>query len=255
MKTKIMTTIAASLVLASGLAASAAEPQGWKFELTPYAWAAGLEGDITVNGHKTDFDKSFSDLIEGVDMAASLLGVVQYNRFLFWGQADYFSMSTDNLAVEDRPEGGKLDSKMLLNELAVGYQFDGFMEGMTIDVLAGVRTLTMDNELTIYDKGTRETEDPAEDSRVDGILVLRPCIPILPSKIDGLRFNPTLAIGAGDSDLVYELFPQIQYQITDHVAARLGYRTVGYKLKGDKNEDNELNVNLAGLIVGVGVTF
>lgn len=255
MKTRMTMMIAAGLVLAAGLAASAAEPQGWKIETTPYLWAAGLEGDVTVNGHEVEFEKSFSDLFEAVDMAASILGVVQYNRFLFWGQADYFSMSTDNLDVEDRPEGGKLETKMSLGELAVGYQFDGFMEGMTIDVLAGVRALTMDNELTVYDQGTRSTEDPVEDSRVDAILVLRPSIPILPSKIDGLRFNPTLAIGGGDSDLVYELFPQIQYQVTDHVVARLGYRTVGYKIKGERNEDNELNFNLAGLTVGVGVTF
>ena len=255
MKTRMTMMIAAGLVLAAGLAASAAEPQGWKIETTPYLWAAGLEGDVTVNGNKVDFEKSFSDLFEAVDMAASILGVVQYNRFLFWGQADYFSMSTDNLDVEDRPEGGKLETKMSLGEMAVGYQFDGFMDGMTIDVLAGVRALTMDNELTVYDKGTRSTEDPAEDSRVDAILVLRPSVPILPSKIDGLRFNPTLAIGGGDSELVYELFPQIQYQITDHVVARLGYRTVGYKIKGERNEDNELNFNLAGLTVGVGVTF
>ena len=255
MKTRMTMTIAAGLVLAAGLAASAAEPQGWKIETTPYLWAAGLEGDVTVNGHKVDFEKSFSDLFEAVDMAASILGVVQYNRFLFWGQADYFSLSTDNLDVEDRPEGGKLETKMSLGEMAVGYQFDGFMDGMTIDVLAGVRALTMDNELTVYDKGTRSTEDPAEDSRVDAILVLRPSVPILPSKIDGLRFNPTLAIGGGDSDLVYELFPQIQYQITDHVVARLGYRTVGYKIKGEHNEDNEANIRMAGLTVGVGVTF
>lgn len=255
MKMKIMTAVAAGLVLASGLAAAAAEPQGWKIETTPYLWAAGLEGDVTVNGNEVEFERSASDIFEAIDMAVSILGVVQYNRFLFWGQADYFSKSTDNLDVEDQPEGGKLESKMSLGELAVGYQFDGFMEGMTIDVLAGVRALTMDNELTIYGVGTWETEDPAQDSRVDGILVLRPSIPILPSKIDGLVFNPTLAIGAGDSDLVYELFPQIQYQITEHVAARVGYRTVGYKIKGEHNEDNEANVRMAGLTVGVGVTF
>ena len=255
MKTKILVAMIAALLAASGTAALAAEPQGWKVETTPYLWAAGLEGDITVNGQKADFEKSFSDLFESVDMAGSILGVVQYNRFLFWGQADYFSMSTDNLDVEDQPEGGKLDVQMMLGELAVGYQLDGWMEGQTFDVLVGVRSLTFDNELTVYDKGTVSTEDPGEDSRVDGILVLRPSIPILPSKIDGLRFNPTLAIGGGDSDLVYELFPQIQYQITEHVVTRLGYRTVGYKLKGDKNEDNELNVNLAGLMFGVGVTF
>ena len=84
---------------------------------------------------------------------------------------------------------------------------------------------------------------------------LLPSLPLFPSKIDGLAFNPTLAIGAGDSDLVYELFPQLQYQVTDHMMARLGYRTVGYKFKGEHNDDNELNINLAGLTVGLGVTF
>ena len=51
---------------------------------------------------------------------------------------------------------------------------------------------------------------------------------------------------------MYELFPQFQYQVTDHAAVRLGYRTVGYKFE---DGDNELNINLAGLIVGLGLTF
>jgi hypothetical protein len=254
MKARTVGSIVAVVMLAA-CAGQAAEPQGWKVEITPYAWLAGLEGDVTVNGHKTEFDKGFTDLIEGVDMAGGLLAVVQYDRFLVWGQYDYFSTSTDNLDAEDRPEGGSFDSKMLLGEFAVGYQFDGWSEGQTFDVLVGVRALTFDNKLTVYNHGSRETEDPAEDSRVDGIIVLRPSIPVFPSKINGLRFNPTLAIGAGDSDLVYELQPQFQYQITESVSARLGYRTVGYKLKGEHNEDNEMNIRMAGLIAGVGVTF
>jgi hypothetical protein len=252
---KSMTGIVGAALLMAASAGYAADPQGWKVEITPYAWLAGIEGDATVNGHEVEFDKGFTDLIDGVDMAGGLLAVVQYDRFLVWGQYDYFSTSTDNLDVEDRPQGGSLDSKMLLGEFAVGYQFDGWSEGQTFDVLVGVRALTFDNKLTVYNHGTYETENPAEDSRVDGIIVLRPSIPVFPSKIEGLRFNPTLAIGAGDSDLVYELQPQFQYQITDSVSARLGYRTVGYKLKGEHNDDNELNIRLAGLIAGVGVTF
>jgi opacity protein-like surface antigen len=47
--------------------------------------------------------------------------------------------------------------------------------------------------------------------------------------------------------------PQFQYQITDNMAARLGYRRVGYRFKDDN--DNELNIDMSGLIVGLGVTF
>ena len=249
MKTKLMTAIAAGLVLAAGLAAAAAEPQGWKFELTPYLWAEGLEGDVTINGQEAEFEKEFSDLFDMLDIGGSLFGVAQYNRFIFLGAVDYFSRSTDELDVEDQPEGRTLDSKMLLGEVAAGYQFDGFMEGMTISVLAGARMTSMELDLEL-DAGETASKD---NDLVDPVLMLNPSIPIFPSKIDGLRFNPILAIGGGnDADLVYELFPQFQYQITDHLAARLGYRTIGYKFE---DGDNELNINLAGLIVGAGLTF
>ena len=242
-------------LLATSVLGIAAEPQGWKFEVTPYLWMAGLEGDVTVNGRTVDFEKKFSDLIDSVEMAGSLLAVVQYDRYLIWGQYDGFSMSTDNLDVEDQPQGGSLDTDMLLGEFAVGYQVDGWAEGQTFDLLVGARVLTMENELTVYGRGSFDSDDRDKENRVDAIILVRPSIPILPSKIAGLRFNPTLAIGGGESDLVFELQPQIQYQITENIAARLGYRTVGYKLKGDKNEDNELNIRLSGLIAGVGVTF
>ena len=149
---------------------------------------------------------------------------------------------------------------MLLTEAAVGYQVDGWMEGQTFDLLVGVRNLHMENDLEVFGKGKSSRDNDVTDP----ILVVRPSILVYPSKIQGLRFNPTLAIGAGgDSDLVYELQPQFQYQITENIAARLGYRTVGYKFKGDdaKNdnlnltEDDELNFTLSGLIAGLGVTF
>ena len=249
MKTKLMTAIAAGLVLAAGLAASAAAPEGWRFELTPYLWAAGLEGDVTINGHEAEFEKEFSDLFDMLDIGGSLFGVAQYNRFIFLGAVDYFDLSTDNLDVEDQPPGRTLDSKLLIGEVAAGYQFDGFMEGMTISVLAGARMTSMELDLEL-DAGETASKD---NDLVDPVLMLNPSIPIFPSKIDGLRFNPILAIGGGnDADLVYELFPQFQYQITDHMAARLGYRTVGYKFE---DGDNELNINLAGLIIGAGLTF
>ena len=249
---KLMVGMMAAALLMGASGGYAAEPQGFKAELTPYVWLAGIEGDVTVNGQKAEFDKSFSDLVDAVEVAGSLLGTFQYNRFLLWGQADYMSMSTDQLDVQDQPAGGSLDTKMTLGEVAVGYQIDGWMEGQTFDLLVGVRTLHMESDLTVYGKGTRSRTNDL----VDPILVVRPSILIFPSKIKGLRFNPTLAIGGGgDSDLVYEMQPQIQYDFNDRISARFGYRRVGYKFKGDNNEDNELNISLAGLIFGVGIKF
>jgi opacity protein-like surface antigen len=154
--------------------------------------------------------------------------------------------------TDKQPHHGNIDSKMLLNEVAVGYQVDGWMAGQTFDLLVGVRTLSLDTDLTVNGVGTFSKKVTA----VDPIFVVRPSILIFPSVVKGLRFNPTLAIGGGgDSKLVYEMQPQLQYQITDNVAARLGYRRVGYKLDGKNNSDNKLNFDMAGMIFGVGVTF
>lgn len=250
------TSIAAGL-LAIGTAraqapAIAPANTGWKGELTPYAWLAGLEGDITVKGRNVEFEKDFSDIIDMVELGGSLLGVAQYDRFLVWGQVDYFSMSTSELDVDDQPKAGSLDSKMLLGEMAVGYQVDGWLEGQTFDLLVGARILQVENELNLNSGASAEKDVDA----VDPIFVVRPSIRVFPSKIDGLRFNPTMAVGGGgDSELVYEMQPQLQYQITENCAARIGYRRVGYKVEGDKNKDNELDFSLSGLIVGAGFTF
>lgn len=249
MKTRIVGVAAALLVSVSG--GMAAEPEGWKFEVTPYAWLAGLEGDITVRGHKVDFDKSFSDMLDYVETAGSLLAVVQHDRYLFWGQADYFDLSTDALDIDEQPDRGKLDTTMVLAELAVGYQVDGWMEGQTFDLLVGARLLHTETDLTIYNVG----ESSKDNDVWNPIVLVRPSIPLFPTKIEGLRFNPTLGIGGGggNTKLTYELAPQLQYAINDNIAARVGYRRVGYQMNG--KGDNELNFDLAGLFVGLGVMF
>ena len=236
----------------AGAAAFAQNEQNVNVELTPYIWLAGMEGDATVNGRKTDFEKEFSDIVDAVDVGGSLLAVIEINRFLVWGQVDYFALDTDKMEVEDQPRGGSLETDMMLAEVAVGYQFDGWMKDQTFDVLLGVRHLNMDSTLTLKSDGTVHEKT---GELTDPILVVRPSMAMFASRIDGLRFNPTLAIGGGgDADLVYELFPQIQYDITENAAIRVGHRTVGYKFEGDDN-DNELNIALTGLILGFGMKF
>src|SRR5258706_16173485 len=59
------TAFANSLAMVfTALPAHAAEEDDWKFELTPYIWAVGLKGDVTVKGREGSVDKSFSDLIK-----------------------------------------------------------------------------------------------------------------------------------------------------------------------------------------------
>lgn len=223
--------------------------EGWRFEITPYAWLAGLEGDLTLGGRKVDFDKSFSDLFDATDVAGSIRLGAQHDRFLVGALLDYFSLSTDELDVEDQPKRGKLDSDLFIAEVAVGYQVDGFAEGQRIGLMAGVRHTAIDNELKLNDGTTIERDKEL----VDAMFYVLPSIPVFPSRIDGLRFNPVVGVGAGDSDLAYELFPHFQYMPTELLMIRAGYRTAGWKVDGDRNGDNELDISMSGVIIGLGV--
>ena len=58
--------------------------EGWAFEVTPYAWLADINGDVTVNSTEARTKDRLSDLYDGVDLSGSLLGVVRKDRFLIW---------------------------------------------------------------------------------------------------------------------------------------------------------------------------
>ncbi|MDM7916418.1 MAG: hypothetical protein ACE15D_16920 [Candidatus Eisenbacteria bacterium] len=251
MNTRIAAACIAALLGAVSIA-QAADPQGWQVEITPCAWIAGIEGTVTVGGQETDFDKSAGDLFDYVQFAGGVIGTVQYERWVCRTQFDYFGLSTDALDVKDRPEGGEMESDMFLTEIGAGYQIDGWMEGQTYDLLLTLRYLRAENDLVVYG-------DPTDYSKtsdiVDPMFAMRAGIPIFPSKIQGLRLNLLAAIGGGgDSKLVYEMQPQIQYRFLRNVAARLGYRRVAWQLDSDKNDD-EMDFTLAGLNLGIGVTF
>jgi opacity protein-like surface antigen len=233
------------------LSAPALANDQFKFEVTPYFWYAGLEGDITVNSRSVDFEKSSSDLLNALEVAGSVRVGTEYNRFVFGMLFDYFSLSTDEIDVEDQPQNGTLDTKSKMTELMAGYRVDGWSDGQSFIFGVGLRNLRIENDLYL-NNGDSVSHD--EDIN-DAMLFVVPSVPVFPSKINGLRFNSVLGIGTGDSDFAYELFPQLQYQINENVTARFGYRTVGWKFKGDSNGDNELNISKLGLIAGIGVTF
>jgi hypothetical protein len=239
-----MSTALATLLAigAPVLSAQAAEDK-WKFEITPYLWAAGIEGDVTVNGQTTDVDVSFSDMLDATNAVFAFLGVAQYGRLVLWAQVDFLSQDTDE--QDDPPANARLELDTTMTTLAVGYQFDGWSKGQTVDVLIGARQLALDATLTVNGVGSFRKDTDINDT----VLVVRPSFPLS----DRWRFNPTLSYGSGDSESTYELQPQFQYQISKNWATRLGYRRLAYDIELDSG--NKFDVTFSGLIIGFGGTF
>lgn len=239
-------TAVAAFVLAHGINAKAGDgfTKGWAFEVTPYLWAAGIDADVTVRGQKANVDMDFNDLVDSVDIGGSFLGVARKDRFVMWTQFDYVGLDNNDLG-NAVPSNSRLKTDMLLLEAAAGYQFDGPFKGSKIDAMLGVRYGKFENTLTIQDAKAKRTTE-----LVDPMLVVRPRLPIN----DWIAFNPTIAVGGGgDSEFIYELQPQLQFQFTENIAARVGYRRLHYEFEG--KGDNEFDGDIQGFIVGLGVTF
>jgi hypothetical protein len=215
----------------------------WSIEITPYAWLAGINGDVTVRNTTVGVDQSFSDIFKSLKFAADALGIARYNDWLIYTQLDYFSVSTTQL--ENAPSRGSLASKDFLYLVGGGYRINGWSPGQTFDFLLGVQGLNIENTLTLYQFGQ------LSNSRniVDAVFMVRPSFQFSQHWL----FNPTMSIGGGDSKLTYQLQPQFQYQFNSTWEMRFGYRRLSYNINSSRG--NNLDVRFAGPLIGFGATF
>jgi hypothetical protein len=239
-KNLVIVTIVAVMLSVSGLANAQEKP--FKIEITPLAWFAGIGGDVTVGDREAEIDLSFSDILDVLKLGGGGIISAQAGPWIGFGQLDYISMDTDELG-DDAPDLGNLETNMYLFTAAVGRQIR-VSDKSTLDVLVGIRSLSLNSYLTIKGVGFRE----GDLNVIDGVLVLRPELRIT----DKLSFNSTISIGGGDSDFTMEGQPQLKYQVLDNVVARLGFRRIFYDLVGDVAE---FEGAFQGLNFGVGVTF
>ena len=244
MKSMMKIAMAAGLSLAAGMTAfgagAPANNNDWHLELTPYLWAAGINADVTVHNQGFTIDQKFKDLVQHVDAGAALLAVAQKDRWQVYAQGDYVSMNPDDnrAGIE-----GEIDANTAILTGGFGYEFDGFNDKSKIAVLVGARYTHMDNEVILNGHSSGQQNSDI----VDALLILRPRY----NFTDKFRFSPTMNIGAGDSDLTYELQPEFQYDITDAMSVRFGYRRVHYK--EEFSDHSEFDGSMSGFIVGLGV--
>ena len=240
---KSVTALAAIAVVSSVSPAWADDDESWRVELVPYAWIAGIDGDVGVGGREAELDASFSDLWDNLDMAAALLANARINSWVIRAQIDYLDLSSDLARAN-----GSFESETTMASLGFGYQFKLGGGGHTLDLLIGARNLAMDSKLKLDALGNSDSDEDFTDP----IVMLEPSFRLS----DRWRFNAMLSYGeGGDSDYTYEVQPQLIFQAWKHVELRLGYRLLHYKLDSGRNERTSFDGDFEGPFIGLGVSF
>ena len=128
-------------------------PDDWWFQVTPYLWAAGINGGVTTGDFTVPIDASFGDIWSKLKFAFSAHAEFGKGRVL--GGIDFLTMKVGEdsipLAAPELGRSGDFRFTVIQTELFGAYRFGGFDRPTRLDLLAGVRYNYQDQDLVIRD--------------------------------------------------------------------------------------------------------
>ena len=195
-----------------------AEENSTSGQVTVYGWLAGATGEITpFTGAPTlEFENSFSEVLEDLDAAFFVTGLVRKDNLVFVGDISYASLSREGLVPPGIPASGKLSqfSMTLAGGARVSAQDD-----MTIDLLAGGRLWHLESEIDVPLAGVSVSPDK---TFLDPILATRVNAQIAP-RFSALVYADVGGLGIG-SDFTYQVVGSFNYRFGRATYISAGYR-------------------------------
>lgn len=237
---------------------SANEGEGWQYEFTPYLLMAGLDGTVGVQGHTTDIDASFSDLLDSLE--AGFMGLFEARKgpWMLGLEGVYMQLGSDGAFDITGPGGvvsvgGRVDvdSTMTIWQGSVGYRV---LDDITkLDLIGAVRYMDLDVDIGVSAtvapppfSGARSAS--GSDSWTDLVVGLRAVHPVS----EKVALAGYVDLGAGGSDLAYQLIAGINWTLSETFIVKAGYRYLYWDY-----EDGGTVWDLAasGPYLGLGIRF
>lgn len=260
--------IAVAFSLCGATGAYAADPasdtlsepdaQNWALQITPYMWAAGLEGRISPfrSAPTIGVEKSFSDVLDDLNFGgfANIWG--RYDKFVFSGDVMYVN-TTDSHAFGSLPPlpvppgtpiNADVDTKEFMATLQGGYRVID-TGGFTLDALGGARFWYISNDVTVSALGISRTY--GESFRwVDPVVGARAFLG-LTEKLSLQAQADFGGFGVG-SDFTWSALATVNYIFTDKLSASAGYKVldVDYDHGG-----HVFDTRLSGPVLGMTYRF
>ena len=223
------------------------------FQITPYVWAAGLEGDVSPFRRVPNVrvEKSFSDILEELNLAGFVNLYGRYGRWVMSGDVMYVNMS-DSETVGPLPYVGAIDAKFDTAQLSAtlqgGYRAIDHRK-FTLDVLGGARYWHLWNDLEVRTAARRFTVK-SDYGWTDPLIGMRAHLHIN-EKVSFLAQGDIGGFGAG-SDLTWQALVTANYKFNDRFAVSAGYK--GLSVDYD-NDGHVFQSTLSGPVLGFTMRF
>jgi hypothetical protein len=243
-KTMIRAGLLIAVLLLTGSGAYAADAgNGWKTEVAPYAWLAGVNGDISVNGLSAHMNESLSDIPDVLDFGGMLVVESAKDRAAILFDTAYVKLSDSRASTS-------LNMTQSVTELAGAYTaIVPESTGLALDVLAGIRYWNVNNEVS-----TAGLSQAGRQDWFDQFLGARARWALAKNLLLAVRGDVG---GFGvESKWSWNAIATIQYSVSDWVSIGAGYRALfGHYEHSDASGNFRYSATLAGPIIGMSFGF
>jgi opacity protein-like surface antigen len=249
---RLAIAICTSGLAAPAFAQAAPAADSWQFEATPYFWAAGMSGWGRL-GSRTPtvkLDPSFSDIWRNLDFGAMGTFEARKGRWGILFDSIYVKLGkTSGTLPRDNPGTAKLQVSQTILQLAGAYRvLDS--PATPVDILAGARYTYLDGDLSfsggpLLPQGSSRSNNA---SWTDGFVGVRGAYALT----DKWSLIGYADVGTGGSKYSWQLIGGANYDFSESVVGKVGYRIISMKYE---SENFLYNMKTAGVFVGVGIKF
>jgi hypothetical protein len=223
----------------------------WFVQITPYAWLPSVSGSTrgTRRVPSLSIDKDFSDILSDLDFAGMIVGTVRYERIGLLVDLDYVSLSAGgNLSGPFRTRYHTNLEALVATVGATARVVDE--PGLGVDLVVGTRILSLWVDSDFKGQGPFGRSRGFSDSAtiIDGLVGVRAGVELG----DGFSLVGYADIGAGNSDLTWQVLGAVEYSFSNSISGAIGYRYLGYDFGGHAPLDD---LALYGPIAGVTFRF
>lgn len=230
--------------------APAIADNSWDFEITPYLWAVGQSGETGNSLITSEFDASFSDIFNNLDMAFLLDFEAQNDTWGIKADTVYMNVAAEGV-VAFTSIGPGVDAELDIKETV----FSGTVFFKPIEALqlhAGARYVDLDNRLDLEGRGPLSLDNKVSlgDSWTEAIVGAKYTL-ALTEKLNLVGYGD-LGGWSGKSDGMYQLAASLEYQMTDLLNIKGGYRVLDVDYD---TRDFVFNAKTEGFVIGLGFNF
>jgi opacity protein-like surface antigen len=252
LKSRLFSTAAAG-VTALLLGAGGAQAEELGGTLALYGWLPSMRGETPFNltGRTVETEMSARDMLESLQFGMMAAGEVHYGRVSFMGDLLYASLANDGTIPAAPAWSTDVKTKMLMTTFGVGYA--AYAEGgYLIQPYVGARYVMIDTDVKL--KNARlpavSVDGDVDTHWWDPVVGVRGRVPLNDKWTLG-GIAEVGGFGAG-SDITWQLYAGVEYAVSEHFNAHLGYRYLGVRYSVGPAD---LKLDMYGPLLGVSYRF